>query len=88
MATTGRKFDQPNPFSDPVEREIYEAHRRFVEVMEIDRLTTISAATKQQYLRIMQSLAEKLAILSKPLSEIVGEVMSEAAPLLFQALRR
>lgn len=88
MATTGRKFDQPNPFSDPVEREIYEAHRRFVEVMESDRLATISAGTKQQYLRIMQSLAEKLAIPAKPLSEIVGEVMSEAAPLLFQAMQR
>lgn len=88
MATTGRKFDQPNPFSDPVEREIYEAHRRFVEVMESDRLATISAGTKQQYLRIMQSLAEKLAIPTKPLSEIVGEVMSEAAPLLFQAMQR
>ena len=28
------------------------------------------------------------AIPSKPLSEIVGEVMSEAAPLLFQAIQR
>jgi hypothetical protein len=88
MATKGRKFDQPNPFTDPVDREIYEAHRRFVEVMETDRLATISAGTKEQYLRIMRSLAEKLAVPSKPLSEIVGEVMSEAAPLLFAAMQR
>jgi hypothetical protein len=88
MATKGRKFDQPNPFSAPVDREIYEAHRRFVEMMETHRLGSISAETKQQYLRIMQSLAEKLAVPSKPLSEIVGEVMSEAAPLLFQAMQR
>jgi hypothetical protein len=88
MAAKGTKFDQPNPFSDPVDREIYEAHRRFVEVMEAERLATISAGTKEQYLRIMKSLAEKLAIPSKPLSEIVGEVMSESAPLLFQAMQR
>lgn len=87
MATTVRKFEQLNPFSDPIDREIYEAHRRFVEVMETHRLGSISAGTKAQYLRIMQSLAEKLAIPSKPLSEIVGEVMSEAAPLLFQAMQ-
>ena len=88
MAVNSRKFDQPNPFSDPVDRDIYEAHRRFVEIMETDRLAGISASTKEHYLRIMQSLADKLAVPSKPLSEIVGEIMSEAAPLLFQAMQR
>jgi len=88
MAAKGRKFDEPNPFSEPVDREIYEVHRAFVEVMETQRLGSISATTKEQYLRIMRSLAEKLAVPSKPLSEIVGEVMSEAAPLLFQTMQR
>jgi hypothetical protein len=88
MTTKGRIFDDPNPFSDPVEREIYEVHRRFVEVMETQRLASISPATKTHYLRIMTSLADKLAVPSKPLAEIVGEVMSEAAPLLFQAMQR
>jgi hypothetical protein len=88
MASKGMKFDQPNPFSDPLDREIYEAHRRFVEVMETDRLSSISAATKEHYLRIMRTLADKLAVPTKPLSEIVGEIMSEAAPLLFQAMQR
>ncbi len=88
MAAKGRKFDQPNPFTDPVDREIYEVHRVFVEVMETHRLGSISAGTKEQYLRMMRSLAEKLAVPSKPLAEIVGEVMSEAAPLLFAAMQR
>jgi hypothetical protein len=88
MAAKGNKFDRPNPFSDPVDREIYEVHRAFVEVMETHRLGSLGAETKQQYLRIMQSLAEKLAVPTKPLSEIVGEIMSEAAPLLFQAMQR
>ncbi len=88
MAARGTKFDQPNPFNDPIDRDIYEAHRRFVEVMEADRLATIGAETKAHYLRIIRSLADKLAVPSKPLSEIVGEIMSEAAPLLFQAMQR
>ena len=88
MSTKGRSFDQPNRFSDPVDREIYDVHRRFVEVMETERLATISAETKDHYLRIMRSLAEKLAVPAKPLTEIVGEIMSEAAPLLFQAMQR
>ena len=88
MSTKGRSFDQPNRFSDPVDREIYEVHRQFVEVMEMNRLATIGTETKEQYLRIMRSLAEKLAVPTKPLTEIVGEIMSEAAPLLFQAMQR
>lgn len=88
MASKGRKAQQPNSFSDPVDQEIYVVHRRFIEVMEIHRLGSISPETKEHYLRIMKSLADKLAIPSKPLSEIVGEVMSEAAPLLFQSMQR
>ena len=88
MASKGRKFDQPNPFSDPLDREIYEVHRRFVEVMETHRLGSIGAGTKEHYLRIMSTLADKLAVPTKPLSEILGEIMSEAAPLLFEAMQR
>ena len=88
MVARGTKFDQPNPFNDPVDRDIYDAHRRFVEVMENDRLATLSAETKKHYLAIIRSLADKLAVPTKPLSEIVGEIMSEAAPLLFQAMQR
>jgi hypothetical protein len=56
--------------------------------METQRLASISPETKAHYLRIMTSLADKLAVPTKPLAEIVGEVMSEAAPLLFQAMQR
>lgn len=88
MASKGSKSQQPTTFSDPVDQEIYEVHRRFIGVMEGERLSAISAETKGHYLRIMRSLADKLAVPSKPLSEIVGEIMSEAAPLLFQAMQR
>ncbi len=88
MASKGIKSERPRTASDPVDQEIYEVHRRFIAVMESERLGAISAETKEHYLRIMRSLADKLAIPSKPLSEIVGEIMSEAAPLLFQAMQR
>ncbi len=74
--------------ADPTDREIYEIHRRFIAVMEGERLSSISDETKAHYLRVLRSLTEKLAVPGKPLSEIVGEMMSEAAPLLFQAMQR
>ena len=74
-------------FANPRDREIFDAHRKFIETMEA-RLDVISDDTKSHYLRVLVSLTEKLAIPGKPLSEIVGEMMSEAAPLLFQAMQR
>jgi hypothetical protein len=74
-------------FSNPQDQAIYDIHRRYLEVME-GRLDTINESHKVQYLKIITSLTEKLATPTKPLSEIVGEMMSEAAPLLFQAMQR
>ena len=71
-----------------MDKEIYEVHRRYIEVMEGERLATISDESKTHYLRVLKSLTDKLAIPSKPLSEVVGEMMSEAAPLLFQTMQR
>ncbi|HLI78600.1 MAG TPA: hypothetical protein VKV03_01385 [Candidatus Binataceae bacterium] len=74
-------------FSDPLDQQIYDAHRRYIEVMEDIRLAGISGETKEKYLRIIGALTEKLALPSKPLSEIVGEMMAEAAPFLFQTMQ-
>ncbi len=75
-------------FTDPTDVAICEVHRRYVEVMETVRLETISPETKERYLAVISSLTEKLAMPSKPLSEIVGEIMAEAGPFLFQAMQR
>ncbi len=75
-------------FTNPQDQEIHEIHLRYIEVMEGDRLASISEETKSHYLRVLKVLTEKLAIPGKPLSEVVGEMMSEAAPLLFQAMQR
>jgi hypothetical protein len=75
-------------FSNPLDIEICEVHRRFILVMEGDRLGTISDETKARYLEVLKSLTDKLAIPGKPLSEIIGEMMSETASLLFQAMQQ
>jgi hypothetical protein len=75
-------------FTDPTDVAICEVHRRYVEVMETVRLETISPETKQRYLAVISSLTEKLAMPSKPLSEIVGEIMTEVGPFLFQTMQR
>lgn len=77
-----------NKFSNPTDQGIYEIHRRYIEVMEGERLAFISEETKTQYLAVLKSLTEKLATPGKPMSEILGEMMSLAAPFLFQTMQR
>jgi hypothetical protein len=73
--------------SDPLDQKIYDAHRHYLEVMEDLRMSSISNETKEMYLHIIIALTQKLALPSKPLSEIIGEMMAEAAPLLFQTMQ-
>jgi hypothetical protein len=83
-----RKGTHPDPTSHPHDPEIFEVHRRFIQVMEGDRLLTISAETRGHYVTVMRSLTAKLSVPGKPLSEILSEIMSEAAPLIFQVMQR
>jgi hypothetical protein len=75
-------------FTDPVDIEIVEVQRRFIDLMENVRLETMSPEMKQHYLTVMKALTEKLAMPSKPLHEILGEMMTEAGPMIFQAMQR
>jgi len=75
-------------FTDRTDIEIVGTHRRFTAAMENIRLEQMSPEMKQRYLTVMKSLTEKLELPSKPLPEILGEVMSEAGPLIFQAMQR
>jgi hypothetical protein len=79
---------RPKKFTNPVDLEIVDVHRRFIEVMEDVRLETIQPEFKASYLAIMKSLTEKLALPSKPLREVVSELMAEAGPIIFQVMQR
>jgi hypothetical protein len=56
--------------------------------MENVRLETMTPQMKQHYLTVMKSITEKLEMPSKPLNEILGEMMAEAGPMIFQAMQR
>ncbi len=71
---------------DPQVRAIFEIHRRYIEVME-QRMTMVEEQTRINYVAVMTSLTEKLAIPGKPLSEVVREIMAEAGPILFQVMQ-
>jgi hypothetical protein len=75
-------------YTDPVDLEIVEVQRRFVYVMENVRLETMTPQMKQHYLAVMKSITEKLEMPSKPLNEILGEMMAEAGPMIFQAMQQ
>jgi hypothetical protein len=75
-------------FTDPVDLEIIEVQQRFVYVMENVRLETMTPQMKQHYLAVMKSITEKLEMPSKPLNEILGEMMAEAGPMIFQAMQQ
>ncbi|HTY55761.1 MAG TPA: hypothetical protein VMB26_11195 [Candidatus Binataceae bacterium] len=74
-------------FSDPMDQEIYDTHRRYLLVMEEQRLSTISGESKTFYLSILKSLTGKLEVPGKPLSEIMREMMAEAAPMIMQVMQ-
>ncbi|HEY2105152.1 MAG TPA: hypothetical protein VGH29_05180 [Candidatus Binataceae bacterium] len=73
--------------TDPQARAIFEIHRRYIAVME-QRLSLVEEQTRTNYVAVMTSLTEKLAIPGKPLSEIVREIMAEAGPVLFQIMQQ
>jgi hypothetical protein len=74
-------------FGNRRDQAIAGLHLRYIEVMEA-RLDSLSDESKDHYFRILSTLTDKLAVPTKPLHEIVGEIMSEAAPLLFQVMQR
>ena len=75
-------------FTNPLDQEVHEIHLRYIDVMEGERLASISDETKSHYLRVLTTLTEKLAVPGKPMSEVVGEMMADAAPFLFRAMQR
>lgn len=72
----------------PTDRAIHQAHRRYVQLMESERLGSISHEDKTDYLTALTSLIEKLAIPTKPLEEIMSEMAAEVAPVVWRMMQR
>ena len=76
-----------NKSGNPLDQQICDIHRQYLKVFEEQRLDSISDSTKESYLAVLRSLTAKLEVPSKPLSEIVSEMMAEAAPLIFKTMQ-
>jgi hypothetical protein len=68
-----------------LDRQIIATHRRFVKAMD-GRLGDMSFETKERYFAVLSTLVGKLEASEKPIREIVHEMVSEAASLIFQEL--
>ena len=68
-----------------LDSDIKMTHQRFMHAME-SRLGDMAVETKERYFAVLSALVVKLETPGKPLREILQELMSEAASLIFAEL--
>ncbi|MBI1817082.1 MAG: hypothetical protein HYR72_19055 [Deltaproteobacteria bacterium] len=68
-----------------LEDDIRAVHARFMAAME-QRLPAMQVETKERYFVVLTSLVGKLETPEKNLRDILQEVMSEAASLIFEEM--
>ena len=71
--------------SKGLDSDISAVHLRFLAAME-QRLPTLNLETKERYFAILSSLVGKLEMPGKNLREILQEMMSESAAIIFQEI--
>jgi hypothetical protein len=71
--------------SKGLDSDISAVHRRFLVAME-SRLPALSLETKERYFAVLSSLVGKLEMPEKNLREILQEMMSESAAIIFQEI--
>jgi predicted nucleic acid-binding Zn-ribbon protein len=70
-----------------LEDDIRAVHERFMAAME-QRLPAMQVETKERYFVVLTSLVGKLEAREKNLRDILQEMMSEAASLIFDEMSR
>ncbi len=68
-----------------LENQLRMTHDRFVAAMNA-RLPAMAVEHKERYFAVLSTLVGKLESADKPLREILQEMMTEAAPHIFQEL--
>jgi hypothetical protein len=75
--------------TDAVERDLEDqlrlTHQRFVMIMN-ERLPAMSVEQKERYFGVLSTLVAKLEDRSKPLRDVLQEIVAEAAPYVFREL--
>ena len=74
------------PLEKDINRQIVATHRRFVKAMD-GRLDSMSFDSKERYFAVLSTLVDKLETNGKPMREIMQEMMTEAASVIFQELQ-
>ena len=74
------------PLDKDIDRQIIATHRRFTKAMD-GRLDSMSFESKERYFAVLSTLVEKLETNGKPMREIMQEMMTEAASMIFQELQ-
>ncbi len=74
------------PLDKDIERQIVATHRRFVKAMD-GRLGGMSFESKERYFAVLSALVAKLETNGKSMREIMQEMMTEAASVIFQELQ-
>ncbi len=76
-----------DPCVSGLDEDICMAHERLVVAMQA-RLSGMSSETRERYVTVLSSLADKLEDAQKTLREVVREMMSETMGLLLSELGR
>jgi hypothetical protein len=74
------------PLEKDIDRQIVATHRRFVKAMD-GRLGSMSFESKERYFAVLSTLVAKLETNGKPMREVMQEMMTEAASMIFQELQ-
>ncbi len=73
--------------SKALDGDIAMTHERFIAAME-GRLPEMELETKERYFAVLNSLVGKLETPEKKLSEVLQEMMTEAAAIILQEMNR
>ena len=69
-----------------LEADIQMTHERFCAAMEV-RLPTIEGDSLERYFAVLSKLVAKLEDTEKHLSQVLGEMLAEAAPLVMAEMQ-
>ena len=69
-----------------LEADIVMTHERFCEAMR-ERLSSIEAESLERYFAVLSKLVGKLEEGDKPLSQVMSEMMTEAAPMIMAEMQ-
>lgn len=79
-------MDEREKIAKDLERQIGEAHARFVAAMT-ERVPRMSLQQRERYFAALSALAAKVEDRERPLREVLQELLFEIGPMLFAEMQ-